>query len=75
MGGKQFGFDDYEESTAKKQTNRKKFLAKMEQVVPWQPLIDLIVPFYPKRGFKRPLALSTGDRAPDSLDSALVLIE
>jgi IS5 family transposase len=53
MGGKQFGFDDYEQSTAKKQTNRKKFLAKMEQVVPWQPLIDLIVPFYPKRGFKK----------------------
>ena len=52
MGGKQLGFDDYEQSTAKKQTKRKKFLAKMEQVVPCQPLIDLIVPFYPKRGFK-----------------------
>ncbi len=52
MEGKQLGFDDYEQSTAKKQTNRKKFFAKMEQVVPWQPLIDLIVPFYPKRGFK-----------------------
>ena len=52
MGGKQLGFDDYEQSTAKKHTKRKKFLARMEQVVPCQPLIDLIVPFYPKRGFK-----------------------
>ena len=52
MGGKQLGFDDYEQSTAKKHTKRKKFLARMEQVVPCQPLIDLIVPFYPKIGFK-----------------------
>jgi IS5 family transposase len=42
MGGKQLGFGDYEQSTAKKQTKREKFLAEMEQVVPWQPLIDLI---------------------------------
>ena len=24
----------------------------MDQVVPWQPLIDLIEPFYPKTGSK-----------------------
>jgi len=40
MGGKQFGFGDYEQSTAKKQTKREKFLAEMEQVVPRQPLLD-----------------------------------
>ncbi len=52
LGGKQLGFGDYEQSTAKKQTKREKFLAEMEQVVPWQPLIDLIEPFYPKKGSK-----------------------
>jgi IS5 family transposase len=37
MGGKQLGFGDYEQSTAKKQTKREKFLAEMDHVVPWQP--------------------------------------
>jgi transposase, IS5 family len=35
MGGKQLGFGDYEQSTAKKRTKREKFLAGMEKVVPW----------------------------------------
>ena len=52
MGGKQLGFGDYEQSTAKKQTKREKFLSEMDQVVPWQLLIDLIDPFYPKTGSK-----------------------
>jgi IS5 family transposase len=30
MGGKQLGFSDYEQSTAKKRTKREKFLAEME---------------------------------------------
>jgi IS5 family transposase len=64
MGGKQLGFGDYEQSTAKKQTKREKFLAEMEQVVPWQPLIDLIEPFYPKKGSK-------GGRPPFPLDTML----
>jgi IS5 family transposase len=29
MGGKQLGFGDYEQSTAKKQTKREKFLTEM----------------------------------------------
>jgi IS5 family transposase len=45
MGGKQLGFGDYEQSTAKKQTKREKFLSEMDQVVPWQLLIDLTEPF------------------------------
>ena len=50
MGGKQLGFSDYEQSTAKKRTKREKFLAEMEQVVPWQGLLDLIEPLdYPAR--------------------------
>jgi hypothetical protein len=52
MGGKQLGFGDYEQSTAKKQTKREKFLSEMDQVVPWQALTDLIEPFYPKTGSK-----------------------
>jgi IS5 family transposase len=52
MGGKELGFVDYEQSTAKNQTKREKFLAEMEQVLPWQPLIDLIEPYYTKKGSK-----------------------
>ena len=44
MGGKQLGFGDYEQSTAKMQTKREKFLAEMKAVVPWQALIDLTDP-------------------------------
>jgi IS5 family transposase len=52
MGGKQLGFGDYEQSTAKKRTKREKFLAEMEAVVPWKALIDLIQPHYPKTSSK-----------------------
>ena len=52
MGAKQLGFGDYEQSTAKKQTKREKFLSEMDKVVPWQLLIDLIEPYYPKTGSK-----------------------
>ena len=52
MGGKQLGFGDYEQSTAKKRTKRERFLAEMEVVVPWQALIDLIEPHYPKTSSK-----------------------
>ena len=48
MGGKQLGFSDYELTTAKKPTKREKLLSEMEVVVPWQALIDLIEPHYPK---------------------------
>ena len=52
MGGKQLGFGDYEQSTAKKRTKRERFLAEMEAVVPWKALIDLIEPHYPKTSSK-----------------------
>jgi IS5 family transposase len=38
----------------KKSTKREKFLAEMEQVVPWKELYALIAPFYPKAGKGRP---------------------
>ena len=53
MGGKQLGFGDYyDQTTAKKRTKMEKFLAEMDQVVPWQALIDLIEPVYPKASSK-----------------------
>jgi IS5 family transposase len=52
MGGKQLGFGDYEQTTARKRTKRERFLAQMEAVVPWKALIDLIEPHYPKAGSK-----------------------
>ncbi|WP_370566588.1 hypothetical protein [Cyanobium sp. LEGE 06143] len=39
MGGKQLGFSDYEQTTAKKLTKREKFLAEMDAVLPWQALV------------------------------------
>ena len=64
MGGKQFGFGDYEQSTAKKRTRRERFLAEMEEVVPWSALIDLIEPHYPKNS-------SDGGRPPYPLETML----
>ena len=58
MGGKQLGFGDYEQSTARKRTKRERFLAEMEAVVPWKALIDLIEPYYPK------MAPKAGDLRP-----------
>ena len=60
--GKQLGSVGYEQSRAKKQTKREKFLAEMNKVVPQQPFTDLIEPFYPKTGSKGgspPYALET----------------
>ena len=64
MGGKQFGFGDDEQSTAKKRTRRERFLAEMEAVVPWSALIDLIEPTYPKTSSK-------GGRPPYPLETML----
>jgi len=52
MGGKQLGFSDYEQTTAEKRTKKEKFLAEMDQVVPWQPLLDLIETHYPRTSSK-----------------------
>jgi hypothetical protein len=52
MGGKQLGFSDYELTTAKKQTKRERFLSEMEEVDPWQALIDFIEPHHPKTSRK-----------------------
>jgi IS5 family transposase len=64
MGTKQFGFGDYEQSTAIKRTRRERFLAEMEAVVPWKALVDLIEPHYPRTSSK-------GGRPPYPLETML----
>ncbi len=62
MGSKQLDFSDYEQTTTKKQTRREKFLAEMEADVPWDALIGLIEPYYPKtskKGGRPPYPLAT----------------
>jgi IS5 family transposase len=46
----QLTFGDLEYSGKRKRTRREIFLAEMEQVVPWQELLALIEPHYPKAG-------------------------
>ncbi len=44
----------------RKQTRRERFLAEMDQVVPWSGLLELIEPFYPKAGGgRKPYPLET----------------
>ena len=52
MGGNPLGFGDFEETKAMKHTERERFLAQIESVVPWKALTNLIVPHYPKTGYK-----------------------
>lgn len=46
----QMSFSDFEYAGKRKQTRRERFLAEMEQVVPWSGLVALIEPHYPKAG-------------------------
>jgi transposase, IS5 family len=56
----QLSFGDAEYAGKRKQTRREKFLAEMEQVVPWQRLVAVIEPYYPKAGRgRRPYPLET----------------
>jgi IS5 family transposase len=52
IAGKQQRFDDYVQTTAKKRTNREKFLPDMDQVVPLRAVAELIEPHYPRSGSK-----------------------
>ena len=55
---RQGSFSQAEYAGKKKQTRRDKFLADMEQVVPWGRLVERLRPFYPmgERGRRRVLA-------------------
>jgi transposase, IS5 family len=49
---KKMTFASLAQTTKKKVTRRKKFLAEMDAVVPWSRLLALIEPHYPKMGSK-----------------------
>ncbi len=51
---KQLTFADAEYVSKRKQTRKELFLIEMDQVVPWQGLIALIEPHYPKDEGGRP---------------------
>lgn len=45
-------------TTKRKVTRRERFLAEMDAVIPWAPLLALIEPYYPKAGRgRRPVGL------------------
>lgn len=50
----QMSFSQAEYADKKKITRREKFLARMEAIIPWQSLIAVIEPFYPKGERGRP---------------------
>ena len=49
---KQPAFPGLRDAMKKKQTRRELFLSEMDAVVPWDRLLALIVPQYPKAGPK-----------------------
>ena len=50
----QGSFSQAEYASKKKRTRRDKFLAEMEQVVPWPRLVEHLGPLYPKGERGRP---------------------
>ncbi len=58
-------FSDFEYAGKRKQIRRERFLAEMEQVVPWSGLVALIEPHYPFIG-----AFFNGRSPPRILDAA-----
>ena len=61
---KQPAFPGLRHAMKKKRTRREKFLAEMEEVVPWTRLLALIEPHYPKRGAR-------GGRPPMPMETML----
>ena len=56
----QLSFADSEFNSKRRQTRKEKFLGRMEKLIPWQRLEDVIEPHYPKAGNGRPpYSLST----------------
>ena len=50
----QTSFTHAEFAAKKKTTRREKFLSRMEEVIPWKPLLAVIEPYYPKGERGRP---------------------
>src|SRR5690606_10947358 len=58
---KQASFASLTFDAKKKQTRREKFLAEMDQVMPWEALLAVTEPYYPKAGRRgrQPMPLAT----------------
>ncbi|EGI11889.1 transposase InsH for insertion sequence element IS5, partial [Escherichia coli H736] len=44
----QLTFADSEFSSKRRQTRKEIFLSRMEQILPWQNMVEVIEPFYPR---------------------------
>lgn len=56
----QFTFADSEFSSKRRQTRKEIFLSRMDNLLPWSQLLEVIEPFYPKAGNgRRPYPLET----------------
>jgi Transposase and inactivated derivatives, IS5 family len=56
----QLTFADSEFSSKRRQTRKELFLSRMDNLLPWPQLLEVIDPFYPKAGNgRRPYALET----------------
>jgi transposase, IS5 family len=53
MWMRQLSFSDVEYGAKRKKTKREMFLAEMDCVVPWDSMIKLIEPVYPKSAVSR----------------------
>lgn len=49
----QLTLDDSEFSSKRRQTRKEIFLSRMDLLLPWQNMVDVIEPFYPKAGHGR----------------------
>ena len=56
----------------RKPTRRERFLAEMEQVIPWRELCGAIEPFYPKAEGARPADRRAGTDAAHPFSATLV---
>lgn len=56
----QLTFADSEFSSKRRQTRKEIVLSRMDQLLPWQNMVDVIEPFHPKAGNgRRPYPLDT----------------
>lgn len=54
MEVRQWTLSDFEYSNRRRRTRRDRFLQKMDQVIPWDEMVNLVRPFYPSGRRGRP---------------------
>jgi len=56
----QLSFAGSEFNNKRRQTRKEKFLSRMENLIPWTRVVEVIEPHYPKAGYgRRPYPLET----------------